>query len=54
MLQSLLSAIVETLFTAIGHATLKFFRVGAGCRTGGSAVGLGCIVNGFTIFLLGH
>lgn len=54
MLQSLLSAIVETLFIATSHDILKFFGWEQAAELVGALVGLDCIVIGFTIFLLGH
>jgi hypothetical protein len=54
MLQSLLSAIVESLVTAAGHAILKFFGWEQAAELVGAVVGLTFIVIGFTIFLPGH
>ena len=51
MLQSLLSAIVETLFISVGHAILKFFGWEQAAELVGAIVGLGCIVIGFTMWL---
>ena len=44
MLQSLLSAIVETLLGAIGHAILKFFGWEQAAEFIGAVFGLSCIV----------
>jgi hypothetical protein len=54
MIGSLLSAIVETLFIAAGHAILKFLGLEQAAELVGALVGLACILIGFTMFLLGH
>ena len=54
MLGSLLSAIVETLFIAAGHAILKFLGWEQAAELVGSLVGVACIVIGLTMSLLGH
>jgi hypothetical protein len=53
MLQSLLSAIVEALFTATGDAIVKFFGWEKAAEIVGAVVGLGCIAIGFAIWWLG-
>ncbi|NVN86533.1 MAG: hypothetical protein HXX15_10645 [Rhodopseudomonas sp.] len=53
MLQSLLSAIVETLVTATGHAILKFLGWDQAAEFVGAVVGLACIATGFAIWWLG-
>ena len=54
MLQSLLSAIVETLFEAIGYAILKFLGWENAAEFVGAIIGLSCIVIGLTMALTGH
>lgn len=51
MLQSLLSAIMETLFISVGHAILKFFGWEQAAEFVGAIFGLACIVIGFTMWL---
>ena len=51
MLQSLLSEIVETLLSAMGHAILKFFGWEQAAEFVGALVGLSCIVIGFMMWL---
>jgi hypothetical protein len=53
MLQSLLSAIVETLFETAGAAILKFLGWEQAAEFVGAIVGLGCILIGFAMWL-GH
>jgi zinc transporter ZupT len=54
MLQSLLSAIVETLFEAIGYAILKFLGWENAAEFLTAIIGLSCIVIGLTMALTGH
>ena len=54
MFQSLLSAIVETLFEAVGYAILKFLGWEQAAEFVGIVVGLGCIVIGLAMALTGH
>jgi len=54
MLQSLLSAIAETLLTAAGHAILKAFGWESAFELVRAVVGLGLIAIGLVIVLLGH
>jgi len=51
MFQSLLSAIVETLLSAIGHAILKFFGWEQAAELIAALFGLSCIVIGFLMWL---
>jgi hypothetical protein len=53
MLQALLSAIVETAFTAAGHAILKFLGWETAFELVASLFGLACIVGGFAMWWLG-
>jgi hypothetical protein len=54
MIASLLSAIVEAIFIATGHAILKFLGWEQAAEFAGAVIGLSCIVIGFIIFLLGQ
>ena len=51
MLQSLLSAIAETLFISMGRVILKFFGWEEAAELLGALFGLGCIVIGFLMWL---
>lgn len=53
MLQGLLSAIVETAFSAAGHAILKFLGWESAFELLASLFGLACIVTGFVMWWLG-
>ncbi|MDH2343080.1 hypothetical protein [Bradyrhizobium sp. SSUT77] len=54
MLQSLLSAIVEILLTAAVEAVVKLFGLENAAALATAIFGLGCILIGFTAYLLGH
>jgi len=54
MLQSLLTAIVETLVEAAGHAILKFLGWEQAAEFVGAVIGLSCIVIGLAMALTGH
>jgi hypothetical protein len=54
MLQSLLSAILEMLRTAVGAAIAKFLGLENAVEFVAAIIGLGFIVIGFTAFWLGH
>jgi hypothetical protein len=51
MLQSLLSAMVETLLSAVGHAILKFFGWEQAAEFIAAVFGISCIVVGFVMWL---
>ena len=53
MLQALLSVIVETAFTAAGHALLRLFGWESAFELVASLFGLACIVAGFAMWWLG-
>ncbi len=54
MLQSLLSAIVETLLSAAGAAIVKFCGLENAVEFATAIFGLSCIVIGFTSWWLGY
>ncbi|MCP3374395.1 hypothetical protein [Bradyrhizobium cajani] len=54
MLQSLLSAIVDVLLSAAWSAIVRFFGLENVVEIATAIFGLGCIVAGFTVFLLGY
>ena len=54
MLQSLLSALVEMLVSAVGGAMVKFIGLENAVEITTAIIGLGCIVIGFTAFWMGH
>ncbi|MBR0845517.1 hypothetical protein JQ607_35465 [Bradyrhizobium liaoningense] len=54
MLQSLLGAIVDMLLSAAWSAIVRFFGLENVVEIATAIFGLGCIVIGFTVFLLGH
>jgi hypothetical protein len=54
MLESLLSAIVEMLFSLAGHAVLKLLGWENAFEFVAALFGLSCIVIGFAMFLLGY
>ncbi|MBR0950873.1 hypothetical protein [Bradyrhizobium canariense] len=54
MLQSLLGAIVEILPSAAWSAIVRFFGLENVVELATAIFGLGCIVIGFTVYLLGH
>jgi hypothetical protein len=53
MVQSLLSALAETLLMAAGRAVLKFLGWQQAAEFVGVVLGLSCIVTGFTLWHLG-
>ncbi|WP_165405554.1 hypothetical protein [Bradyrhizobium genosp. SA-3] len=53
MLQSLLSAIVDLILSAAWSAIVRFFGLENLVEIVTAVFGLGCIVIGFTVFLLG-
>jgi uncharacterized membrane-anchored protein len=54
MLNSLLSAIIETLVDAAGAAIIKFFGLEYAAELITAVVGLAFIVIGFTIYWFGY
>jgi Ca2+/Na+ antiporter len=54
MLQSLLSAIVETLLSTVGAAIIKFLGLENAVEFATAIFGLSCIVIGFTMYAVGH
>lgn len=54
MLQALLSAIVDMLLSVAWSAIVKFLGLENVVEVVTAIFGLGCIVIGFTVYLLGH